>query len=81
MISSPQWWGTLEKVAAFFSGIMHLGCPNLHESCFSKKLHIPSLHWHISVESRKIMIYLTQARVWPAIAGLIQATTFYQKLW
>lgn len=78
MTFRPQWWGTPEKVAALSSGIMNLGCPKLYH--FSKKLCISSLYWHISVESRKITIYLTQARVSPVIAGLIQATSFYQKL-
>lgn len=56
MTFRPQWWGTLEKVAAFFSGITNLGCLRLYH--FFKKLYITGLYWHVSVESRKIRIYL-----------------------
>lgn len=41
MISSSQWWGTLEKVAAFSSGIMNLGCPKLSWVLLLKEVIYP----------------------------------------
>lgn len=70
---------TLKKYQVFFLLNHDFRMPRAIRSLTPPRDYVsPGLYWHISIESKRRMLYLTQARVWLVIAGLVQSTYFFR---